>query len=102
MQTGYPTASAESGQKSLLRRAQKATAATGCPLDFQQTAQFQFLPEGGAHQGKEPGETMAVKALLCAENGVKPSLNESGGKPILPEPQSVKNNSYQSKINGDF
>ena len=30
------------------------------------------------------------RALFCAEVGVKPSVNECGGKPILPEPRSVK------------
>jgi hypothetical protein len=44
MRIGYPTASTESGQIGLLRRAQKPSAASGYPIDFQQTVQFDFLP----------------------------------------------------------
>ena len=58
MRVGYPTASTESGQKGLLWRAQKAAPATGCPIGFEQAAQFEFLPQRGAQQRKEAGETM--------------------------------------------
>lgn len=58
MRVGYPPASTESSQKGLWRRAQKAAAATGCPLDFPQAAQFEFPPPRGAQQGKEAGEAM--------------------------------------------
>src|ERR1039457_1689075 len=67
MRTGYPTASTESGQKGLLWRAQKPTAATGCPIDFQQAAQLEFLPQRRAQQGKEAGETVAPLAQPGAE-----------------------------------
>jgi hypothetical protein len=61
---GCPTGSAEAGQIGLLRRAQKAAATTGCPIDFQQAAQFPVLPEGRADQGEEPGEAVAPEQLL--------------------------------------
>ena len=64
---GYPTASTESGQIGLLRRAQEAPAATGCPIDFQQAAQFEFLPQGRAQQRKEPRETVAPLAEPSTE-----------------------------------
>ena len=53
MRIDYPTASAESGQKGLLGRAQKPSAAAGSPIDFQQAAQFELLPQRRAQQGKE-------------------------------------------------
>src|SRR5512137_1914351 len=67
MRGGCPLASSESGEKSLLRRAQKASAASGCPIDFQQAAQFEFLPQGRAQQGKEAGETVRPLAEPGAE-----------------------------------
>lgn len=67
MRIGCPTASCESGQKGLLRRAQKAAPATGCPIDFQQAAQFEFPPQRGAQQGKEAGETVRPLTEPCAE-----------------------------------
>ena len=59
MRTGYPTASAESGQKGLLGRAQKAAAATGCPIDFQQAPQLELLPQSRAYQSEQPREAVA-------------------------------------------
>lgn len=58
MRNGCPIVSSESGEKSLLWRAQKTAAAPGCPIDFQQAAQFEFLPQRRAQQGKEAGETV--------------------------------------------
>jgi len=46
MGLGCPTGLSEAGQIGLLRCAQEATAATGCPIDFQQAAQFQSVPQG--------------------------------------------------------
>src|ERR1017187_10694977 len=62
MRTGYLIASTESGQKGLFCRAQKPTAATGCPIDFEQAAEFEFLPQGRAQQCKEPGEAVVPLA----------------------------------------
>src|SRR5665811_786115 len=63
---GCPTGSAEARQIGLLWRAQKAAATTGCPIDFQQAAQFPVLPEGRADQGEEPSETVAPLAQVGA------------------------------------
>ena len=65
--TGCPTGSAEAGQIGLLRRAQKAPSAIGCPIALQKAAQFQFLPEGRADQGEEPGKTVAPLAQVGTE-----------------------------------
>ena len=59
MRGGCLTASTEFGQIGLLRRAQEPSAATGCPIGFQQAAPFRLLPERGAQQRKEPGEAVA-------------------------------------------
>jgi len=54
------------------------------------------LPAGNNGQQRVAAQKKAEKALLCADKGVRPSGNECGGKPILPEPRSVnKANSYQ-------
>jgi hypothetical protein len=69
---GCPTGLAKARQIGLLRRAQKASATSGCPIDFEQTAQFPVLPEGRADQGKEPGEAVRPLAQPSAERaGVK-------------------------------
>lgn len=52
-QTGCPTEAAETRQISLWWCARKAATSTGCPIDFQQAAEFPVLPEGGTDQGKE-------------------------------------------------
>ena len=64
---GCPTGSAEARQIGLLRRAQKAAAPTGCPIDFQQAAEFPVLPEGRADQGEEPGEAVAPLTQVRTE-----------------------------------
>ena len=38
--TGCPTGSAETGQKGLFGVAEEATAAIGCPIDIEQTAEY--------------------------------------------------------------
>src|ERR1017187_1924374 len=81
MRTGYPTASTESGQKGLLGRAQKPAAATGCPIDFEQAAELEFLPQGRAQQGKEAGETVAPLAQPGAE--AQQDIGQQG-RPHLP------------------
>src|SRR5580765_3163669 len=81
MRTGYPTASAESGQKGLLGRAQKASAAPGCPIDFEQAAQFEDLPQGRAQQREEPGE--AVRPLTQPGTEAQQDIGQQGG-PYLP------------------
>lgn len=64
---GCPTGSAEAGQIGLFGLAQEASAAFGCPTAFQETAQIQFLPEGRADQGEEPGETVTPPPQPGAE-----------------------------------
>src|ERR1035437_6153557 len=81
MRTGYPIGSTESGQKGLLGRAQKPTAATGCPIDFEQAAQFEFLPQGRAQQRKEAGETVAPLAQPGTE--AQQQIGQQG-RPDLP------------------
>ena len=39
----------------------------GCPIDFEQTAEFPFLPEGRTDQGKEAREAVAPLAQMGAE-----------------------------------
>src|ERR1017187_4945486 len=65
--SGCPTGLAEARQICLVRLAEEATAAFGCPTAFQQTAQIQFLPERRAEQGEEPGETVAPASQPGAE-----------------------------------
>ena len=67
MRTGYPIASTESGQKGLLWRAQKPTAATGCPIDFEQAAKFPVSSEGRADEGEAPGEAVAPLTQMGTE-----------------------------------
>src|SRR5690348_6768251 len=62
MAIGCPTDSSESRQIGLLRCAEKASTASGCPIDLQQTSQFELLPERRTHQSKEPGEAVAPLA----------------------------------------
>ena len=64
---GCPTGSAEAGQPGLLRGSQKSPATTGCPIDFEQAAQFAVLPEGRTDQGEEAGETMRPPTQVSAE-----------------------------------
>ena len=64
---GCPTGSAETGQISLLGRAQKAAPAPGCPIDFEQTAQFAVLPEGRTDQGEQAGEAVRPASQVSAE-----------------------------------
>src|ERR1039458_9121418 len=81
MRSGYPIASNEYGEKGLLWRAQKPAAAAGCPIDFEQAAQFEFLPQGRAQQGKEAGETMAPLAQPGGE--AQQDIGQQG-RPHLP------------------
>jgi hypothetical protein len=81
MRIGYPIASTESGEEGLLWRAQKPAAATGCPIDFEQAAQFEFLPQGRAQQGKEAGETVAPLAQPSRE--AQQDIGQQG-RPHLP------------------
>jgi hypothetical protein len=81
MRTGYPIGSTKSGQKGLLWRAQKPTTATGYPIDFEQAAEFKFLPQGRAQQGKESGEAVAPLAQPSAE--AQEHIGQQG-RPHLP------------------
>jgi hypothetical protein len=81
MRTGYPIASTESGQKGLFWRAQKPAAAPGRPIDFEQAAEFEFLPQGRAQQGKEAGETVAPLAQPGTE--AQEHIGQQG-RPHLP------------------
>src|ERR1035438_9759386 len=65
--SGCPRGSAEARQIGLLRRAQEASAATDCPIDFEQAAEFPVLPEGRADPGEEPGEAVRPLAPPGAE-----------------------------------
>jgi hypothetical protein len=79
--SGCPNGSAEARQIGLLWRAQKTAAATGCPIDFEQAAEFPVLPEGRTDQGKEPGEAVAPLAQMGAE--AQQHIGQQGG-PNLP------------------
>lgn len=81
MRIGYPIALTESSQKGLLWRAQKPAAAPGCPIDFEQAAQFEFLPQGRAQQGKEAGEAVAPSAQPSRE--AQQDIGQQG-RPHLP------------------
>ena len=73
---GCPTGLAEAHQISLLGRAQETSAATGCPIAFQEAAQFQFLPQGRVDEGKEPGEAVAP---LTQEGETRRAVAAKGG-----------------------
>ena len=81
MRTGYPIASTESGQKGLFWRAQEAATAPGCPVDFEQAAEFEFLPQSRTQQGKETGEAVAPLAQPGAE--AQQHIGQQG-RPHLP------------------
>lgn len=49
---------AEAHPLSLFGLAEEATAGTCCPIAFQKAAQFQYLQQGRADQGKESGEAV--------------------------------------------
>lgn len=51
--SGCPTGLAEARQIGLLWRAEETGAAGGCPIDFQQAAQFPVLPEGRTDQSEQ-------------------------------------------------
>src|ERR1700744_745088 len=78
---GCPMGSAEAGQIGLLRRPQEAAAATGCPIDFQEAAQFAVLPEGRTDQGEEAGEAVRPLSQVSAE--AQEDIGQQGG-PDLP------------------
>jgi len=79
--TGCPTGSAKARQIGLLRCAQETSAATGCPIDFQQAAELPVLPEGRADQGEEPGE--AVRPLAQPGAEAQQHIGQQG-RPDLP------------------
>src|SRR5579885_1145599 len=88
--SGCPTGSVKASPIGLLWRARKAAAVLGCPLDFEQAAQFPVLPEGRADQGKEAGlsacdaqagEAVAPLSQMGAE--AQQDIGQQGG-PDLP------------------
>jgi len=79
--SGCPTGSAKARQIGLLWRAQEAAATTGCPIEFEQAAEFPELPEGRTDQGEEPGEAVAPLAQMGAE--AQQHIGQQGG-PNLP------------------
>ena len=85
---GCPIRSAEAGQIGLLRRAQETTAAAGCPIDFQQAAQFAVLPEGRADEREQPGE--AVRPLAQVSTEAQQDIRQQGD-PDLPAVASWDN-----------
>ena len=78
---GCPTGLAEARQIRLLGLAQETSATTGCPIDFEQTAQFPVLPEGRADQGEESGE--AVRPLAQPGAEAQQHIGQQG-RPDLP------------------
>ena len=78
---GCPIGSAEAGQIGLLRRAQETTATTGCPIDFEQAAEFPILPEGRTDQGEQAGEAVRPLSQMGAE--AQQHIGQQGG-PDLP------------------
>ena len=78
---GCPIGLAEAGQIGLFGLAEEASAASGCPTAFQETAQIQFLPKGRAEQGEEAGETVAPSSQPGAEAQQEVSQQ---GRPDLP------------------
>ncbi len=82
---GCPTTSAIARQIGLFGPAQAASAALGCPAAFQEAAQIQFLPERGAEQGEEAGETVVPASQPGAEVGLS-RFDEPGGRGAKPKP----------------
>ena len=78
---GCPIGLAEARQIGLLWRAQKATATTGCPIDFQAAPQFPVLPEGRTDQSEQPGEAVGPTSQIGAE--AQQDIGQQGG-PDLP------------------
>jgi hypothetical protein len=58
MRIGCPIALAQARQIGLRGRAQEVPAAPGCPIEVQQAARFEFLPERRAQQREEPREAV--------------------------------------------
>src|SRR5512146_1843891 len=81
MRIGCPIGLSDSRQIRLFGPTQEASAASGCPIDFQQTAQFEFLPEPRTHQGEEPGKAVAPLAEEGAE--AQQQINQQS-RPYLP------------------
>src|ERR1035438_993714 len=79
--TGCPTGSTKARQIGLLRCAEEAPAASGCPIDFQQTAQFPLLPESRTDQGEQPGEAVRPPSQMGTE--AQQDIRQQGG-PDLP------------------
>ncbi len=76
-----PIGSVETRQIGLLWRTQEPPAATGCPIDLQQTSQLELLPEHRTHQSKEPGKAVAPLAEKGAE--AQQQINQQS-RPHLP------------------
>src|SRR5208282_1210315 len=64
---GCPTGSAEARQISLFGLAEETASSSGCPIAFQEAAEFEFLPQSRADQGEEPGEAVSPLAQKGAE-----------------------------------
>lgn len=80
-QLGCPTGSAEARQIGLFWLTEKAAAATGCPVDFQEAAEFEVLPEGRTDQGEQASE--AVRPLAQKGSEAQEHISQQGG-PDLP------------------
>ena len=81
MSFGCPLGSSEIRQISLLGCAEEVSAATGCPIAFEQAGQIKFLPQGRTDQREEPGEAVAPLAETSAE--AQQQINQQGS-PDLP------------------
>ena len=62
MRIGCPIGSSQTRQIGLLRRAQEADPATGCPIAVKELAQVEALPQRGADQREEPHEAVTPLA----------------------------------------
>ena len=81
MANGCPIGLVQTRQIGLLWRTQETPSATGCPIDFQQVSQLQFLPERRTHQSEEARKAVAP----LAEEGAKAQqqVNQQS-RPYLP------------------
>src|SRR5579875_1892516 len=79
--SGCPTGSIKACPIGLLWRARKASAALGCPIDFQEAPQFPVLPEGRVDEREQPGEAVRPLAQVSAE--AQQDIGQQGG-PDLP------------------
>src|SRR5213075_2931885 len=81
MTIGCPRGLSQARQIRLLRRAQEATAASGCPIAIEQAAQIHSLPQSRAQQGEESSK--AMRPLTEEGTETQQQINQQSG-PHLP------------------